>query len=93
MAHKTIWTVGPDLVERAGITEGERVLDVACGGGNATLPAAKAGATAIGLDMGAAEVARGHAADEGLQIDFVEGDAEALPFDDAHFDVASRPSG
>ena len=95
VAHHTVWTVGPDLVQRAGISEGERVLDVACGSGNSTLPAARTGATVIGLDITRSllEAARGHAEEEGLQIDFVEGDAEALPFDDAHFDVVISSFG
>ena len=95
VAHHTVWTVGPDLVQRAGIAEGEKVLDVACGSGNSTLPAARTGATVIGLDITPSllEDARGHAAAEGLQIDFIEGDAEALPFDNAHFDVVISSFG
>jgi SAM-dependent methyltransferase len=64
------------------------LLDVACGSGNATLPAAKAGARVTGLDFapGLLEVARERAADAMVEIDFVEGDAQQLPFDDASFD-------
>ena len=72
-------------MERAGVEPGMDVLDVACGTGNATLPAAKAGARVTGLDFapGLLEIARERAADAMVEIDFVEGDAQALPFDDA----------
>lgn len=95
IANKTVWTVGPELVRRAGIVEGEKVLDVACGTGNATIPAARVGATVTGLDITPEllEIARRRAADEGLEIEFVEGDAEALPFDDASFDVVVSTFG
>ena len=64
------------------------VLDVACGTGNATIPAARAGARVTGLDFapGLLEIARERAADAMVEIDFVEGDAQELPFDDASFD-------
>jgi ubiquinone/menaquinone biosynthesis C-methylase UbiE len=75
-------------VERAGVSEGERVLDVATGSGNAALWAARAGARVTGLDLSPAllETARGRAREEGLEIEWVEGDAEALPFADHEFD-------
>ena len=64
------------------------VLDVACGTGNATLPAARAGARVTGLDFapGLLEIARERAADAMVEVDFVEGDAQALPFEDGSFD-------
>lgn len=95
VARRTVWSVGPDLVVRAGITGGENVLDVACGSGNATIPAAKVGATVTGLDITPEllEVGRSHAADEGVAVQFVEGDAEALPFEDAGFDVVVSTFG
>ena len=79
---------GERVVEAAGVEPGMDVLDVACGTGNATLPAARAGARVTGLDFapGLLEVARERAADAMLEIDFVEGDAQALPFGDATFD-------
>ena len=82
-------TKGADTVlERAGVAPGMDVLDVACGTGNATIPAAKAGARVTGLDFAPAllEIARERAADAMVEIDFVEGDAQELPFDDASFD-------
>jgi SAM-dependent methyltransferase len=80
--------VGELLVERAGVEPGMDVLDVGTGTGNAALPAAKAGARAIGLD-GSAEllaVARERAADAMIEIDWVESSPEALPFEDDSFD-------
>jgi ubiquinone/menaquinone biosynthesis C-methylase UbiE len=76
------------VVERAGVAPGMDVLDVACGTGNATIPAAQAGAQVTGLDFapGLLDIARERAADAMVEIDFVEGDAQALPFDDASFD-------
>jgi ubiquinone/menaquinone biosynthesis C-methylase UbiE len=79
---------GELLVERAGVEPGMDVLDVACGTGNATLPAARAGARVTGLDFapGLLEIARERAADAMVEVDFVEGDAQELPFDDGSFD-------
>jgi SAM-dependent methyltransferase len=83
-----ILDAGEVVVAAAGVEPGMEVLDVACGTGNATLPAARAGARVTGLDFapGLLEVARERAADAMLEIDFVEGDAQALPFEDASFD-------
>src|SRR3954451_3633614 len=79
---------GELVVERAGVEPGMEVLDVACGTGNATRPAARAGGRVTGLDFapGLLEIARERAADAMLEIDFIEGDAQALPFEDASFD-------
>jgi SAM-dependent methyltransferase len=83
-----ITEVGQAVVEQAGVRPGMEVLDVACGMGNATIPAAKAGARVTGLDFSPRmlEVARERAADAMVEIDFVEGDAQELPFEDASFD-------
>jgi len=77
-------------VERAGVLAGERVLDVATGTGNAALWAARAGARVTGLDLSPAllEAARERANAEGLEVEWVEGDAEELPFADDAFDRA-----
>jgi len=78
-----------NFVSRIGIASGAKVLDVACGTGNTSIPAAKSGAEVTGLDIATnlLEQARTRAAQEGLKIDFQEGDAEELPFADASFDV------
>src|SRR3954469_11702857 len=79
---------GELVVERGGIEPGMAVLDVACGTGNAALPAARAGGRVTGLDFAAGllDIARERAADAMLEIDFIEGDAQALPFEDATFE-------
>jgi ubiquinone/menaquinone biosynthesis C-methylase UbiE len=83
-----ISATGELVVERAGVEPGMDVLDVACGTGNATIPAAKAGARVTGLDFAPAllEIARERCADAMVEIDFVEGDAQEMPFADASFD-------
>jgi SAM-dependent methyltransferase len=76
------------LVERAGVEPGMEVLDVATGTGNAALPAVRRGARVTGLDLvpELLDVARERAADLGLEVDWIEGDAEELPFEGARFD-------
>ena len=83
-----ITKTGELVVERAAVEPGMDVLDVACGTGNATIPAAKAGARVTGLDFSPVmlETARERSADAMVEIDFVEGDAQELPFEDASFD-------
>jgi SAM-dependent methyltransferase len=80
--------VGELVVSRAGILPGLRVLDVACGTGNAARPAARLGAKVTGLDLvpKLLDVGRQKAEAEGLGIEWREGDAENLPFEDAGFD-------
>ena len=76
------------LLERAGVQPGMEVLDVACGTGNASLPAGRLGARVTGLDSRAdmIDVARERAADGNAEVDWVEGHAEQLPFEDASFE-------
>jgi SAM-dependent methyltransferase len=80
--------VGERVVARAEIEPGMRVLDVACGTGNAAIPAAQAGARVTGLDLvpKLLEAGRAKADAAGLEIDWAEGDAEELPFQDGSFD-------
>jgi len=77
------------LVSAVNVRPGERVLDVACGSGNAALTAAHRHAEVVGLDYVPAliERARKRAEAEGAAVDFRVGDAQALPFDDHAFDV------
>jgi 2-polyprenyl-3-methyl-5-hydroxy-6-metoxy-1,4-benzoquinol methylase len=77
------------FVARMGLEPGARVLDIACGTGNATLPLARRGAMVTGLDMTPhlLEEARVRAAREGLRIRFDEGFAETLPYPDGSFDM------
>jgi SAM-dependent methyltransferase len=83
------------LVKFAGITAGQRVLDVACGTGVVTVTAARRGASASGLDLSPVllERARRNAEIAGVTIDFTEGDVEALPYADASFDVVTSQFG
>lgn len=78
-----------EFIARLDLRPGQRVLDVACGTGNLTLPTARAGARTTGLDIAPELVAQlaSRAAAEGLAIDARVGDAEALPFGDATFDT------
>jgi ubiquinone/menaquinone biosynthesis C-methylase UbiE len=78
-----------EFVGRLALQPGMRVLDVACGTGNQSVPAARTGADVIGLDLAPnlLEQARERAQKENLTITFVEGDAEQLPYDDGQFDV------
>ncbi|HEX8119740.1 MAG TPA: methyltransferase domain-containing protein [Solirubrobacteraceae bacterium] len=71
-------------------TPGERVLDVACGTGNAALLAARAGAEVVGVDAAPrlVEVARARAQAEGLQASFEVGDAASVDCEDGAFDAA-----
>jgi SAM-dependent methyltransferase len=80
--------VGELVVERAGAEPGMELLDVACGAGNATIPAARDGARVTGLDFSPdlLAVARERAADAMVEVDWVEGDAQEMPFANARFD-------
>jgi SAM-dependent methyltransferase len=106
--QRHMWTVGdyPDIarsiagvahtiLEKAPIHPGMSLLDVATGAGNVAIPAAQAGARVTGLDLTPKllEVARARAAEAGLQVDFLEGDAEELPFEDDSFDCVTSCFG
>ena len=95
MIGTQILIVSELLIEALDLHSTERVLDVATGSGNAALAAARRGCAVVGLDYVPAllERARLRAEAEGLEAEFVEGDAEALPFEDASFDVVSSVFG
>jgi SAM-dependent methyltransferase len=95
MVETFLLPLGPTLVEACGIGPGMTVLDVAAGTGNASIPAAKAGAqvTASDLTPELLEAGRKRAEGEGLTLDWVEADAEHLPFEDASFDVVMSSIG
>jgi ubiquinone/menaquinone biosynthesis C-methylase UbiE len=87
--------VAEHLCDTADLRAGWRVLDVATGSGNAAIAAARHGCTAVGVDYVPALLERGRerAAAEGLEVELVEGDAEALPFADDSFDAVTSVFG
>jgi ubiquinone/menaquinone biosynthesis C-methylase UbiE len=90
VASDVIASLGPVLVEAAGLTAGQRVHDVAAGSGNVAIPAARTGAqvTATDLTPELLDKGRADAEAEGLTITWRVADAEALPFDDGEYDAA-----
>ncbi len=95
MVETFLLPLGPRLVEACGIGPGMRVLDVGAGTGNASIPAAQAGAdvTASDLTPELLEAGRRRAEAQGLELEWVEGDAENLPFEDESFDVEMSAIG
>ena len=107
--HRAIWSsgdypfmvktflvpIGERLVDAAGIEPGACVLDVASGTGNAALPAARKGADVTASDLTPAllEAGRSQAKAEGLELEWVEADAENLPFGNESFDVVMSAIG
>lgn len=83
------------LVEYAGVKKDQALLDVACGTGVVAITAARCGARVCGLDLSPVllQDARKNADVVGAQIEFREGDAEALPYADATFDVVLSQFG
>jgi SAM-dependent methyltransferase len=95
MVETFLTPLGPRLVEFAGIGPGQRVLDVAAGTGNASIPAAQAGADVVASDLTPEllEAGRARAEAEGVQLEWAEADAHDLPFEDASFDVVMSSIG
>ena len=95
MVDTFLLPLGPRLVDAAGIGSGMRVLDVAAGSGNASIVAAQRGAqvTASDLTPELFDAGRARAQSEGVELDWVEADAENLPFNDASYDVVMSSIG
>lgn len=89
VAAELIAALGPTIVAAAGITAGQRVLDVAAGSGNASIPAAETGASVVASDLTPEllDAGRDLATARGVELDWVQADAEALPFCDNEFDA------
>jgi SAM-dependent methyltransferase len=83
-----IESAAEELVDSSDVRPGDELLDVATGSGNVAIVAAQQGAKVTGLDLTPEliEVARRRMAEAGVEIELIEGDAEALPFGDASFD-------
>jgi ubiquinone/menaquinone biosynthesis C-methylase UbiE len=92
---KHIEKAAEELVDRLDIRLGMKVLDVACGSGNLAVNAARKGAEVTGLDLAEnlVEAAKRRAATLGLDINFEQGDAEAMRYDDNSFDVVMTMFG
>jgi SAM-dependent methyltransferase len=84
-----ITSAAEDFMGRLELRPGDRVLDAACGTGNLAVIAARAGCDTAGVDIASNLIAqaRARAESEGLAIDYLEGDVEALPYPDATFDL------
>jgi SAM-dependent methyltransferase len=106
--HSVVWGSGPYeritntirdihalVIERADPQPGERVLDAATGTGAVAILAARRGADVVGQDIAPVliDTARERAAEEGVEVDFEVGDAEAMTYDDASFDVVLSTCG
>jgi SAM-dependent methyltransferase len=83
-----VTSIAEVLVQRAHVESGMTVLDVACGTGNASIAAAELGARVTGLDFSPQliAIARELGAEANVNVEWLEGDAQSLPFDDDSFD-------
>src|SRR5262245_9780035 len=91
----TLQIVGEQLCESLDLRSGQKVLDVAAGNGNATLAAARRWCDVTSTDYVPSLLERGRAraSAEGLAIEFMQADAEALPFADGSFDAVVSTFG
>src|SRR4029077_20249824 len=89
LAAELVAPLGPVLVEATGVDQGDRVLAVAAATGNAAIPAAKTGASVVASDLvpELLEHGRALAAEQGVELEWREANAHALPFADNEFDV------
>ena len=94
-AKEMVWDFGPALVEACGISAGQRVLDVAAGTGNVAIRAAQAGAVVVASDLEPAQLEAGRREADacGVELEWVQADAAALPFADGEFDVVTSSVG
>ena len=95
MVETFLLPLGPRLVEACGVKSGMKVLDVAAGTGNAAIVAAQKGAEVVASDLTPElfEAGRERAGAAGVELEWVQADAEDLPFDDDSFDVVMSSIG
>ncbi len=95
MAEEIMAPLSPILIAATGIGPGVRVLDVAAGSGNISLPAAQTGASVVSTDLTPELLQRSkaRAAELGLTLDYREANAQSLPFGDDEFDVVMSAIG
>jgi ubiquinone/menaquinone biosynthesis C-methylase UbiE len=84
-----------ELAQRSRLQAGSEVLDVAAGNGNFAITAARLGATVVATDLTPAmvELGKARSREQGVSIEWLEADAEALPFPDGRFDVVGSVFG
>jgi ubiquinone/menaquinone biosynthesis C-methylase UbiE len=94
-AKATNWDLGQILVEACAISAGQRVLDVAAGTGNTAIRAARTGAQVVATDLTPEnfQAGRCEARAQRAELEWMEADAERLPFDDEEFDVVTSSFG
>jgi len=92
---KLLEPAAAELVDACAISAGQAVLDVAAGNGNVAIRAAGEGASVVASDLTPAllEAGRARAEAEGFEIEWVEADAEELPFEDERFDCVTSSFG
>lgn len=95
MAEQVMAPLGPVLVGATNIGPGDRVLDVAAGSGNISIPAAETGASVVSSDLTPELLERSQkrAAEQGVVLQWQEANAEALPFADGEFDTVISAIG
>jgi ubiquinone/menaquinone biosynthesis C-methylase UbiE len=95
IAAEVVGSLGPALVDACGIEAGQKVLDVAAGTGNAAIPAAERGAHVVASDVTPELLATGRERAEasGVELEWVEADAQDLPFAGGEFDVVISTIG
>lgn len=94
-ARSTVWQLGPVLVRACGVRAEQRVLDIAAGTGNVAIRAAEAGAQVVATDLTPEhfDAGRREASLRNVELEWIEADAEALPFADDDFDVVTSAFG